>query len=264
MFSVPNKVAVITGGSRGLGLQMAEGLLQGGATKIYLSSRKHKACVEAAEQLNQLAQSKGWKGRAVGFGADCSNLAGCKSLFEEVAKHESKVDILIANAGATWGQELETHPEEALDKVFDLNVKGVFLTIQVFHKLLEKAGTEADPARVLITGSTAGIITNMSGGTYGYLASKAAVHHLAKVLAVELGPQNITVNVIAPGFFETKMAAGVLKVIGDELIATNPRRRLGVKEDIIGLTLFLCSPAANYINGVIVPLDGGNHLMSRV
>lgn len=264
MFSVNNKVAVITGGSRGLGLYMAEALLQGGASKVYLSSRKHQACLDAAEEMNKLAESNGWKGRAVGFGADCSNLAGCSKLYEEVAKHESKVDILIANAGATWGQDFDNHPESAISKVFDLNVKGVFLTIQVFHKLLQNAGTSVDPARVLITGSTAGIVTNMSGGTYGYLASKAAVHHLAKVLALELGPENITVNVLAPGFFKTKMAAGVLNLIGDEMVASNPRRRLGNKEDIIGITLFLCSPASNYINGVVIPLDGGMHLSARV
>lgn len=264
MFTVPGKVAVITGGSRGLGLYMAEALLQGGAAKVYLSSRKHQACVDAANEMNKLAQSNGWKGRAVGFGADCSNLAGCKSLAEEVAKYESKVDILIANAGASWGQDFDTHPESALDKVFSLNVKGVFLTVQVFHGLLEKAGTDADPARVIITGSTGGIITNMTGGTYGYLASKAAVHHLAKTLAVELAPENITVNVIAPGFIKTKMAAGILDVVGEELTASNPRRRLGNKDDIKSLTLFLCSPASNYINGVIIPLDGGMHLTARV
>jgi NAD(P)-dependent dehydrogenase (short-subunit alcohol dehydrogenase family) len=263
-FSLNGKVALVTGGSRGLGLYMAEGILEAGASKVYISSRKAAACEEAVKELNSFAQSKGLKGRAVSIPADLGVRKGVEHLFSEYSKLESGLDILIANAGATWGEDLATHPDSAFGKVMDLNVRGVFSSIQLFAPLLEKSGTPQDPSRVVVTGSVAGIRSGMSGGTYGYLASKAAVHHLSKSLAVELGPRNITVNILAPGFFPTKMANGLLEVLGDEMTTTNPRRRLGVKEDIIGATIYLCSPAGNYINGTVLPIDGGAHLSSRL
>ncbi|ANB15600.1 Sps19p [Sugiyamaella lignohabitans] len=260
LFSLEGKVALVTGGSRGLGLYISEGFLAAGASKVYISSRKAKACEEAVAELNRYAESNGLKGRAYSIPADLGIRKGVEHLAAEFAKLESKLDILVANAGASWGADFEKHPDSAIGKVLDLNLRGVFSSIQLFAPFLEKAGSSTDPARVLITGSVAGISSGLSGGTYGYLASKAAVHHLGKSLAVELGPRNITVNVLAPGFFPTKMANGLLEVIGDEITQANPRGRLGTKEDIIAASLFLASPGGNYINGVVLPIDGGSHL----
>lgn len=264
LFSLDGKIALVTGGSRGLGLYMAEAILLAGGAKIYISSRKKNACDEAVKYLNDLAQQKGLKGRAYSLPADVGTRQGNEELLANFSKLESKLDILCANAGATWGEDFSTHPDKAIAKVLDLNVRGVFSNIQLFAPLLEKAGSAVDPSRVLVTGSVAGIRSGMSGGTYGYLASKAAVHHLAKTLAVELGPSNITVNTLAPGFFPSKMSNGLLEVIGDEMVATNPRRRLGEKPDIVGVTIYLCSRAGAYVNGVVLPIDGGAHLSSKL
>lgn len=264
LFRVDGKVAVVTGGSRGLGLIMAEGLLLGGAAKIYVSSRGKEACDKAAVSLNEMSKSKGCKGEVIAIAADSSTSKGVNSLFEAVSAKEEKIDILLANAGATWGAPFGEHPEKAIDKVLSLNVKGVFLTIQAFTPLLEKAGTLENPSRIVITGSVAGLRSGMSGGTYGYLASKAAVHHIGKTLAVELGPSHITVNSIAPGFFPTRMTEVMLDTIGNEMVATNPLRRLGEPNDLIGLILYLCSKAGSYINGAVIPVDGGQYLSGKL
>lgn len=257
LFELRGKVAVVTGGSRGLGLDISEGFLAAGAKKVYISSRKAKACDEAVEYLNKFAKEHNLSGTAEAVPADLGNRAGAEHLFNEVSKKESKVDILIANAGATWGAPFEEHSDSAFQKVMDLNVKGVFACIQLFAPLLESAGTAEDPSRILITGSIAGLKNSLSGGTYGYLASKAAVHHLGRTLAIELGPRHITVNILAPGWFPTKMSNGLLEVLGDEAVNTNPLGRLGKPADIIGVSTFLCSPAASYVNGVTIPIDGG-------
>ncbi|KAA8916235.1 hypothetical protein TRICI_001632 [Trichomonascus ciferrii] len=264
MFSLDNKVAIVTGGSRGLGLYMAEGLLQAGAARVYISSRKKDACDKAVKELNHYVKQHGLKGEARSIPADLGNIKGVEHLYSEFTKLESKLDVLVANAGATWGEDLESHPDSAIGKVLDLNIRGVFNTIRAFVSLLEKSGSDEDPSRVLVTGSTGGLTAGLSGGTYGYVASKAGVHHLAKVLACELGPRNITVNTLAPGFFPSKMSNGVLSVIGDEVKNTNPRKRLGVKEDIIGATIYLTSKAGNYLNGVVLPIDGGAHVCARM
>ncbi|CDK27334.1 unnamed protein product [Kuraishia capsulata CBS 1993] len=258
--NVNGKVAVVTGGSRGLGLQCAEILIANGASKVFVSSRGAAACEEAAKSLNELAKAEGQKGVAYGIAADVSGEKGARHLLAEVSKLTDKVDILIANAGASWGAPFEKHPEAALHKVLNLNVIGVFLCIQAFAPLLEHSGSDEDPSRVLIMASVAGLNTNFPGGAYGYLSSKAAVIHLGKVLATELGPKNITVNSLAPGFFPSKMSGGLLKSIGESMVAANPRKRLGEKQDIQNLTLFLCSKQASYINGAVIPLDGGAHL----
>lgn len=263
MFRLDGKIAVVTGGSRGLGLYMCEAFILGGCSQVYVSSRKQDACEEACQQLNDLAKSKNLKGVAYPIGADVSNQAGVDKLVEFVASKTDKVDFLAANAGATWGAEFGDHPEKAFDKVMGLNVKGVFLTIQSFYPLLEKAGTKEDPSRVIITASVAGLRSGMSGGTYGYLSSKAAIIHLGKSLAVELGPSNITVNSLAPGFFPTKMSNGILEVVGDEMVESNPLRRLGERDDIYGAVTYLCSKAGSYLNGIVLPIDGGMYLSGK-
>jgi NAD(P)-dependent dehydrogenase (short-subunit alcohol dehydrogenase family) len=183
-------------------------------------------------------------------------------LVAEVRKHTDHVDILFANAGATWGEGFDTHPDAAFAKVMDLNVKAVFNTIQRFAPLLQARATPEDPSRVLVTGSVAGIGIGSVGNanaTFGYSASKAAVLHLARNLAVELGPRHVLVNGIAPGFFPTKMANGLLALSGGEksLAEANPNGRLGKPEDIAGVVVFLCSKAAGHVNGDTVIVDGG-------
>lgn len=271
MYSVTGKVAIITGSSRGLGFNMAEALLLGGAARVYISSRKADACQSAVEMLNKMCKTQQLPGKAYSIPADVSQLAGAKSLRDQFDAINKQIgvspvglDILIANAGSTWAESLDEYPDAAFSKVMDVNVRGVFFTIQVFLDLLGKAGTHADPARVLITGSVAGI-SEFVPNAYAYNASKAAVHHLAEHLALELGPQRISVNVIAPGFFPSKMTQGFLDMgAGEALAENNPMGRLGEKQDIYGITLFLTSKASSYVNGVVFPLDGGSHLGAKL
>ncbi|KAK5116476.1 hypothetical protein LTR62_008025 [Meristemomyces frigidus] len=257
LFSLKGKVAVVTGGSRGLGLHAASGLLQAGCSKIFITSRKPAACTEACSALNAL----GCPGTAISIPADLSKPGEVERLVAEVEKHTDKVDILFANAGATWGAPFDEHPEEAFQKVMDLNVKSVFVCSQKFAPLLRAAGTRLDPSRIVITASIAGIGIGTLGphATFGYSASKAAVLHLARNLAAELGPQNILTTSIAPGFFPTKMASGLMEMTGGTkaLAEANPNRRLGVPEDIAGTVVYLCSRAGSHVNGGHIVLDGG-------
>lgn len=179
----------------------------------------------------------------------------------EVGKTTDHVDILFANAGATWGAPFETHPDSAFQKVMDLNVKSVFYTVQKFEPLLKKRATIDDPSRVIVTASVAGLGIGTLGphATYAYSASKAAVIHLTKNLAVELGPRHILCNAIAPGFYPSKMASGLMELQGgvDMLAKETPNRRLGHPEDIAGLVVFVASRAANHLNGAVITTDGG-------
>ncbi|KAK3370130.1 hypothetical protein B0H63DRAFT_308198 [Podospora didyma] len=260
LFSLKGKVAVVTGGSRGLGLSAASALLQAGAAKVFISSRKAAACEEACKTLNALPNLAPGA-HAISVPADSSSLAGIKHLAAEVAMHTQHVDILLANAGATWGEGFDTHPDDAFAKVMDLNVRGVFNVIRELAPLLEARASVADPSRVLITASVAGLVVGTLGsnGTYGYSASKAAVIHLGRNLAVELGPRHITVNSICPGFFPSKMTQGLLKQAGgvEEIAKENPMLRLGEPSDIAGIVVYLSSRAGSHVNGAAIELDGG-------
>lgn len=261
IFSLKGKVAVVSGGSRGLGLHAASGLLQAGCSKVFITSRKASACNEAVAALNALP-NKDKDARAYSIPADSSKVSEIERLVKEVEKHTDHVDILFANAGATWGSEFDKVDEKnAWDKVMDLNVKGVFFTIQKFAPLLEKKATVADPSRVIVTGSVAGIAVGSIGesGAYSYAASKAAVLHLARNLAIELAPRRILVNAIAPGFFMSKMAAVLMERSGgeDALGKANPNGRVGKPEDIAAAVVFLSSRAGGHVNGDTLVLDGG-------
>ncbi|OAQ67782.1 oxidoreductase, short-chain dehydrogenase/reductase family [Pochonia chlamydosporia 170] len=260
LFSLKGKVAVVTGGSRGLGLHAASAFLQAGASKVFISSRKAAACDEACKALNALPNRQPGA-IAIPIPADSANIQGVTHLLEEVKKHTDRVDILFANAGATWGEAFDTHPDQAFAKVMDLNVKAVFNTVRVFTPLLEKASSRADPSRVIITASVAGLGIGTIGkqGTYGYSASKAAVIHLGRNLAIELGPRQITVNSICPGFFPSKMSNGLLEIAGgaDKIGNSNPMGRLGVPEDIAGVVVYLASRAGSHVNGEAIAIDGG-------
>lgn len=237
--------------------------MQAGCSKIYITSRKGQACDEAVAALNALPNKRPGA-KAYSVPADASKYSEIERLVSEVSKTTDHVDILFANAGATWGAPFDDHPDSAFAKVMDLNVKSVFNSIRLFAPLLQKKATLEDPSRVIITASVAGIGIGTLGehGTYGYSASKAAVIHLGKNLAVELGPRHILVNNIAPGFFPSKMASGLMEMTGGvEVIANStPDGRVGVPEDIAGTVVFLASRAAGHINGATIAIDGGSIL----
>jgi len=248
LFDLTGKTAVVTGGTRGIGLMMARGLLQAGA-RVYISSRKADACATAEEELKEY-------GTVSAIPADLSAEAECRRLADEVRQREESVDILVNNAGATWGAPLEEFPSSAWDKVLDLNLKAPFHLTQAFLPLLEAAGTSEDPARVINVGSIDGLHVP-SLPTYSYSASKAGLHHLTRVLARELGPRHITVNAVAPGPFESKMMAATLESFGDAIADMAPMRRIGRPDDMAGVAIYLASRAASYVTGAVIPVDGG-------
>jgi NAD(P)-dependent dehydrogenase (short-subunit alcohol dehydrogenase family) len=177
-------------------------------------------------------------------------------LAEEVAEREDELHILVNNAGATWGEPLETFPESAWDKVLDLNLKSPFFLTRAFLPLLQEAGTQDDPARVVNIGSIDGLhVPPMN--TYSYSSSKAALHHLTRVLARELGPRHVTVNAVAPGPFESKMMAATLDAFGKEIAARSPLGRIGRPDDMAGVVVFLSSRAGSYVTGSVLAVDGG-------
>ncbi|OGM49993.1 oxidoreductase [Aspergillus bombycis] len=270
IFSLEGKVAVVTGGSRGLGLHAASGcnrLLQAGCSKVYITSRKAQACDEAVAALNALPNKRPGA-QAISVAADNSKISELDRLVEEVKKTTDHVDILFANAGATWGEKFDTHPEKMFSKVMDLNVKSVFYLVQKFAPLLTVKATREEPSRVIVTGSVAGLGIGSIGenATFSYSASKAAVIHLTKNLAVELGPRHILCNAIAPGFFPSKMADGLINLQGGlkSLEDYSPNKRLGRPEDIAGLVVFLGSRAASHLNGAVIATDGGSHLKGKL
>lgn len=248
LFSIKGKIALVTGGSRGIGLMIARGFLEAGA-KVYISSRKKEVCDEVAAQLSAI-------GECVSLPADLSNVAGCRALAEQIQVREQKLNILVNNAGAAWGAPLESYPEAGWDKVMDTNVKGVFYLTQALLPLLEKAASPSDPARVINIGSIDGIKVPMVEN-YAYSPSKAAVHHMTHVLATKLGRKSITVNAVAPGPFESKMTEWMLDNLRNQIIAQCPLGRIGEPSDMAGIAIYLASRAGAYINGVVIPVDGG-------
>jgi NAD(P)-dependent dehydrogenase (short-subunit alcohol dehydrogenase family) len=249
LFSVKGKVVVVTGGSRGIGAMIARGFVEGGA-KVYVSARKEAEVAATAATLSE----KG--GQCIGIPADLSTEAGCKGLADAIAAREPKLDVLVNNAGANWGAPLAEFPDSGWDRVLNLNVKGVFHLTKMLVPLLEKAGTQSDPARVINIGSIDGLKVPFLE-TYSYSASKAAVHHMTRVLAVQLAPKHITVNAVAPGPFESKMMAVTLDRFKDAIVAGCPLGRIGEPEDMAGVAIYLASRAGSYVTGVVIPVDGG-------
>ncbi len=248
LFSCAGKTALVTGGSRGIGLMMARGLVQAGA-KVYVSSRKADACDEAVQELSAY-------GEAIALPSDLSTEDEAVRLAGQIAERESALHILVNNAGATWGEPMETFPASAWDKVVDLNLKAPFYLTRALLPQLEAAGEIGDPARVINVGSIDGLRVPILP-TYSYSASKAALHHMTRVLAKELGPRNISVNAVAPGPFESKMMAATLKQAGDAIAAAAPLKRIGRPDDMAGIAVFLSSRAGSYLTGAVIPVDGG-------
>jgi NAD(P)-dependent dehydrogenase (short-subunit alcohol dehydrogenase family) len=247
LFSIAGKTALVTGGSRGIGLMIAEGFVRAGAD-VTISSRKADVCDAEAARLSEF-------GTCASLPADLSTEEGCRGLAEAFRANHATLDILVNNAGATWGAPLAEFDDAAWDRTLDLNVKGVFNTTKFLLPELRAAGTVDEPARVINIGSIDGIQVPILE-TYSYSASKAAVHQLTRHLASKLAPE-ITVNAIAPGPFESKMMAATLAAAGDAIAASAPLRRIGRPDDMAGTAIFLSSRAASYVTGAIIPVDGG-------
>ena len=248
LFSIEGKTALVTGGSRGIGLMIARGYVEAGA-RVYVSSRKQQVCDEVAAELSKI-------GTCISLPADLGSQQECDRLAGELAEREPALHILVNNAGANWGAPLADYPDSAWDKVLALNLKAVFHLTRALAPLLEKAATSADPARVINVGSIDGI-KPPSLETWAYSSSKAGVHMLTRTLAKTLAPRKITVNAVAPGPFESKMMAATLERFGEAIAETNPLRRIGEPDDMVGVAIYLASRASSYVTGVVIPVDGG-------
>jgi NAD(P)-dependent dehydrogenase (short-subunit alcohol dehydrogenase family) len=247
LFSIEGKVALVTGGSGGIGLMIARGFVAAGA-KVYIASRKAEQCQRVAEELSR-------HGTCAALPADLATEAGANGLAADLAKREQALHVLVNNAGANWGAPLAEFPDSAWDKVLALNVKGIFHLTRAARPLLDQAARPGDPARVINIGSIDGLRVPFLE-TYAYSASKAAVHHMTRVLAVHLAPK-ITVNAVAPGPFESKMMAVTLDRFRDAIVASCPLGRIGEPEDMAGVTIYLASRAGAYVTGQVIPVDGG-------
>lgn len=248
LFGISGKVALVTGGSSGIGLMIARAYVDAGA-KVYISSRKGDVCEKVAEELSKT-------GTCVPIRADLSTEADAVRLAGEIEERESGLHILVNNAGANWGAPFAEYPDSAWDKVLALNVKAVFHLTRALVGSLEKAATDTDPARVINIGSVDGIQVPLLE-TYAYSASKAAVHHMTRVLARKLAPRKITVNAVAPGPFESKMMAATLETFREAIESASPFGRIGEPEDMAGAAIYLASRAGAWITGAVIPVDGG-------
>jgi NAD(P)-dependent dehydrogenase (short-subunit alcohol dehydrogenase family) len=250
LFSVEGKTAVVTGGSRGVGLMIARGLVEAGA-EVLISARKLEPLEAAAVELAQV-------GKCAALQADLSSQEGAVALAAAVRERFDQLDILVNNAGASWGEPIDSYPDKAWDRVLDTNVRGVFQLTVAALDLLRASASADDPARVINIGSVDGINPPMME-SYAYSASKAAVHQLTRHLAKRLASEQITVNAIAPGPFESKMTAFMLENPDARAVVEQqiPLGRIGTPEDIAGATLFLASRAGAYLTGTVIPVDGG-------
>ena len=256
LFNVAGKTALVTGGSSGLGLIMAEALLRGGA-RVIIASRKQARCDEALALLSGLGECRA-------MAADVTQAHDRQALasFVATAFADTGLSILVNNAGANWGAAIADYPDDAFAKVMNTNVNAVFALTRDLLPLLQQAASAQDPARVVNIGSMDGLHVPIVQRvpTFAYSASKAALHHLTRALAVDLGPRHITVNAIAPGFFHSRMTDYVLREFGDDIAADSPMGRAGEPEEIAGALIYLVSRAGNYTNGVVLPVDGGTHI----
>lgn len=251
LFDVAGRRAVVTGGSRGIGRMITEGLLANGA-EVVITSRKEDELRASAEEMSRI-------GSVHAFPADLSSPDEVSRFAEQVSDHfGGELDILVNNAGAVWGAPLDDFPAAGFDKVLDINVRAPFLLTQALLPALRAAATEATPARVVNVGSVDGIRTPQLPN-FSYSASKAGIHQLTRHLAMELVGDHVAVNAIAPGPFESRMMAFALESDeGRAAVASSvPMGRIGTPEDVAGAVIFLCSRAGAYLTGAIIPVDGG-------
>lgn len=246
LFSLQGRVALVTGGSRGIGRMIASGFLRQGA-RVYITARKAAACDQAAAELSAL-------GPCISLPADISSVEAARALAAEIARREPALDILVNNAGAAWGEAFETFPEVGWDKVMDLNLKAPFFLTQALHPQL-KAAARARPAKVINIASIDGISVN-PWETYSYAASKAGLIHLTRRMALRLAQDNIVVSGIAPGAFASEMNRQA-RDHGDEVARHIPAGRIGTEEDMAGAAIYLASRAGDYVLGETLVVDGG-------
>ncbi len=249
LFSVEGKVVLVTGGSRGIGEMIARGYVENGA-KVYISSRKAEVCDRVADELSDY-------GTCISLPFDLGGMAGIEGLADAIKERETRLDVLVNNAGATWGAPIDEYPEDGWDKTVDLNVKSIFFLTQKLLPQLRAAATAEEPSRVINIASVNGIAPPTLE-TYAYSTSKAGCIMLTRHLAKRLAPEHILVNAIAPGPFPSKMMAATLAQAGDAIAKNNPRGRIGQPEDIAGVAIFLSSRASAYTTGAVVPCDGGS------
>ncbi len=250
LFGVAGKVAVVTGGSRGIGYMIAEGLVRNGV-RTYITSRKAADCDAAAERLAEF-------GTCVSLPHDLAEDAGLAAFVAAIGEREDHVDILVNNAGAAWGAPLGEFPAAGFDKVMNINVRAPFLLTQALLPLLKANATPEDPARVIMIGSIDGIMVPI-GDNFSYSASKAGIHMLARHLAHNVVGDDITVNSIAPGPFRSKMMGYLLDDPASRarIASKVPRKRIGEPEDVAGAVIFLASRAGAWLTGITIPVDGG-------
>src|ERR1700712_969341 len=250
LFSLKGRIAVITGGSRGIGKMIAAGFLAQGAAKVYITARKAGPCEATAKELTQA-----YDGECLALPIDISTNAGCDRLAGEIIKREPKLDILVNNAGAAWGADFDEFPESGWDKVMTLNVKAPFFLTKALAPALGEAATADRPAKVINIASIDGIFVNPAE-TYSYAASKAGLIHLTRRMAVRLIRDHIVVSAIAPGPFKSDMNKAA-RDNSDEVATKVPSGRIGTDEDMAGAAIYLASRAGDYVVGVTIAVDGG-------
>lgn len=258
LFSLTGKTALVTGGATGIGRMAAEALVRAGA-RVLIASRKGESCAAVAAELNALNAS----GVAEGFAGDVSSESGIEALVGEVRNRTQQLDILMNNAGVSWGAPMGQFPYDAWDKVMSVNVAGIFHLTQKLLPLLMKSGSDDDPARVVNIASVMGEVP-MGDGAYSYSASKAAVIHLTKIMAKELAPYRVTVNALAPGPFVSRMTAFATadEEKREKVGKSVPLGRVGRDEDIAGCMLFLCGRGGGYVTGAVIPVSGGINVLT--
>ncbi len=250
VFGVRGKVALVTGGTRGIGLMIAEGLVKAGA-RVYVASRKLDACEETEATLSQ------W-GECVAIPSDVATIEGCERLADEINSREARLDILVNNAGVTWSEDIDKFHEKAWDKVMDLDVKSPFFLIQKLLPLLRAAASPENRASIINVTSVNGLKPS-SLRNYSYVAAKAGLGQLSVQLARDLLHDNINVNVMAPGLFKSKMTAPIFATeeLEAQALAAQPMRRAGAMEDAAGLVIYFSSKAGSFITGETIACDGG-------
>lgn len=256
LFSLKGKIAVVTGGSRGVGAMIAEGFVSAGA-RVYISARDGDACELTARDLNR------YPGECIAFPGDVSSITGIETLVAALTEREESVEILVNNAGTIWNERFDQFSVEGWDKVMNLNARSVFFMTQKMLPLLRSAARTDDPSRVINIASVLGARSNPMRA-YSYCASKAALAQMTKNLAHDLAKENITVNGIAPGYFPSKMTSSIIEdaAANKAMLSKVRMGRQGKKEEIAGLVIYMASKSGAYLTGDIVYLDGGLILSS--
>ncbi|MGV8953237.1 MAG: SDR family oxidoreductase [Cypionkella sp.] len=251
LFGLEGKVALVTGGSAGLGLVLADALARAGAD-VLICSRRSDACIASADEINASVGHTAVRG----FAGDVGSEEGVSAIAEQVTSLTDRLDILVNNAGATWGASFEDFPWGGWDRVMAVNLYGGFALTQAMMPMLLDAGTPDDPSRIINIGSVMGTVP-FADDAFSYMTSKAAIHHLTQMLARRFVRRNLTVNALAPGLFETKMTAFATAADPDGGHPSVPMTRLGRPADLAAALLHLCGPGGAYVTGAVVPVDGG-------